>query len=418
MNIPDKVVSDDYFATEWTQFKNEIENSIESSGQTLAVNSVQLKQAMARYAGNADAYVDSGIADAYVLDPIANAVSKTNDAPSAYINLQKCKFVAGNTNTGASTVNIAGVGVVSIKTDSWTNALAAGDIEAGKVYELIYSLGDNSFELIKINDAGLASTARPQDTERGMILSNGTDADRDIDVSAGYRADSIYSVFINQPSVVTKQIDATWADGTNTGGRAAGVSLSADTWYHVFELGKTTGVANAGFDTSITASNLLADAAVISAGYTKILYRGSVLTDGSSNIIPGSWHELSGGGLKFMWDSPFADFSGISFHLSAALRTVSAPLGIKTQYISSIYMQTGDGGGNHYLLATDPDQTDVAPSTTIFTLQAIDRNAENRGEDGAQPTIFTDISSQIRIRCGATTAPFYSITAFGYIYQT
>ena len=147
MNIPDKVVTDDYFASEWTQFKNEIENAIESSGQTLAVNSVQLKQAMARFTANADAYTDSGAADAYVLNPIANSGAGTNDSPSAYINLQKARFIAGNTNTGASTVNIAGVGIKSIEKNSWGSALVAGDIVAGTEYILTFSISNDTFNL-------------------------------------------------------------------------------------------------------------------------------------------------------------------------------------------------------------------------------------------------------------------------------
>ena len=56
--------------------------------------------------------------------------------------------------------------------------------------------------------------------------------------------------------------------------------------FHVYLLGNAAGTsADIGFDTSLTATNLLADAAVIAAGLTTYRRVGSVLTDGSANII-------------------------------------------------------------------------------------------------------------------------------------
>lgn len=254
--------------------------------------------------------------------------------------------------------------------------------------------------------------------EYGMILSNNViNPTTDIDISTGRVFDSTFLQAMALDAILTKKFNATWADGNNTGGMANGIVLSPNEWRHVFALIKPDGTTNVGGDTSVTAATLLADPAVIAAGYTKYRYLGSVLTDENSNIIGGVWHEENAGSIKFIWDSPFSEYGGVSFHLTASLNVVSAPLGIKTKYISSIYMQTGDGGGNHYVLVTDPDQPDVVPSTTVFTIQAWDRAGESRGDDSAQPIVFTDAFSRIRICCGATTAPFYSITAFGYSYK-
>jgi hypothetical protein len=146
-NLPDKVTGDTYQAAEFTEFKNETQNSITSSGQTLASNSVQLKQAMTRYAGAGAGYVDSGAADAYILGP-----NGSFDAPTAYLNTMTARFVAGNTNTGASTVNVNGVGVKNIKKNGYADNLAAGDITAGDVYELIFSTSADAFELIALSN--------------------------------------------------------------------------------------------------------------------------------------------------------------------------------------------------------------------------------------------------------------------------
>lgn len=146
MNVVNKITGDTYLATEFTEFKNESQNAITSSGQTLTANSVQLKQALARYANASSSYTDAGIADAYVLNAIASF-----DAPSVYLDGMKVAFVAGNTNTGASTVNVNSIGVKAIKKNGFADNLDAGDIVSGSVYELIYSLSSDLFELVALS---------------------------------------------------------------------------------------------------------------------------------------------------------------------------------------------------------------------------------------------------------------------------
>ena len=74
-----------------------------------------------------------------------------------------------------------------------------------------------------------------------------------------------------------KDISKVWADGTSLGGRASALTLTNYTWYHVFLLGKSTDAMahDAGFDTSITAANLLSDTA--GAGYDTYRRVASVL---------------------------------------------------------------------------------------------------------------------------------------------
>ena len=128
--------------------------------------------------------------------------------------------------------------------------------------------------------------------EHGMTLSNNvTDADHDIDIVSGIRYSLDYTTRGTLTSTLTKQIDATWVAGNNAGGMASGVSLSIDTQYYTHALIKSDGSVDVGFDTSLTASNLITDANVISSGYTKYRYIGPILTDGSKNIINGSMNE-------------------------------------------------------------------------------------------------------------------------------
>ena len=77
----------------------------------------------------ADYAADGGIADAYtmLLDPV----------PTAYVTGKTYAFKAANTNTGASTLNVNGLGAKSI-VKAVSTALAAGDIAAGQVVVVRY----------------------------------------------------------------------------------------------------------------------------------------------------------------------------------------------------------------------------------------------------------------------------------------
>lgn len=74
--------------------------------------------------------VDSGSADAYVvtLDP----------APTSYVAGMVVRFKTTNANTGASTINVNGIGVASIKRKRDGGDLQSGDIVSGPVYTLVY----------------------------------------------------------------------------------------------------------------------------------------------------------------------------------------------------------------------------------------------------------------------------------------
>ena len=75
-------------------------------------------------------------------------------APTAYATGNKFSFIAANTNTGASTININSLGAKSI-TKSGTSALVAGDMVSGQVYLIEYD--GTRFQLINPSSAGVSS---------------------------------------------------------------------------------------------------------------------------------------------------------------------------------------------------------------------------------------------------------------------
>ena len=140
-DLNDKITGNTLTATEWNEVPSEIQNVIEGLGQTLSSGDLdQLGKSIAGYAANGTYYTDSGIADAYVLSKIG-----LKQSPTAYTNGFQSSFMAGNTNTGASTVNVAGLGVKNIK-------LKGGDdpseFDVSGMTSLVFDSANDWFELV------------------------------------------------------------------------------------------------------------------------------------------------------------------------------------------------------------------------------------------------------------------------------
>lgn len=234
--------------------------------------------------------------------------------------------------------------------------------------------------------------AIPRSYLAGLGLSNDTDADHDIAVAVGKCKDSGDTTAIFFSAILTKQIDATWAAGDDAGGMNDSSGVTISTWYHVHALAAaTSGVTDVGFDTSVTATNLLADTAVIAAGITKYRRIGSVLTDGSSNII--AFYQT---GDTFLWKAPPLDIDTASPGTNANTAAISVPLGIEIKAFIHI---SNDGGANQ-IYVSSPNVTDQAPSLTASPLSS-HAGIDGGGDDVGSAIVMTNTSSQIRYRCSA-----------------
>jgi len=125
--------------------------NITPSGNADTVPESQYLQSLVELAsGRAFNYDDSGIADAYVLD-----VQTNQQEPQSYFDGMICEFIAGNSNTGASTVDVAGLGVVNI-----VDTGVAGTIVAGARIKLRYRTGTGDFEILVTGAPSIASAIR------------------------------------------------------------------------------------------------------------------------------------------------------------------------------------------------------------------------------------------------------------------
>ncbi len=291
-------------------------------------------------------------ADAEASDTYAITLSPV---PSAYFVGMEINFTANTANTGAATLNVNTLGAKTIK-KKYDQDLETGDIESGQIVNIIYD-GTN-FQM----QSQVASTP-PSSVMRsylaGLELFHDTDTDHDIGINVGMATDSTQAYLITLAAILTKRIDATWAVGDDAGGMNDGETVGNATWYHVHLLyNPTTEVVDAGFDTSITAANLLADTAVIAAGYTKYRRIGSVLTDGSANIL----NFIQVGDI-FRFLVPILDVNVADQSTTYVARTISTPLGIKVQAFGAIATT-----GTRFIHVKPVDASDGTPSTAATPL--------------------------------------------------
>jgi len=133
-----------YSAEEFNPNMTELENAVLKSGQTLnEVNLDQLGEAMGRYgAGGADFYTDSGIANGYVLTGTLSFITS-----KIYFDGMRVVFTAGNSSTGASTINVNTIGSVDLK-DATGNAIGKDYITDGDTFTAIYNNANSEFRII------------------------------------------------------------------------------------------------------------------------------------------------------------------------------------------------------------------------------------------------------------------------------
>lgn len=259
--------------------------------------------------------------------------------------------------------------------------------------------------LMYLKDALDNSSVVPRNYISGLLVSNNTtDSEYDVDISEGECANNDNSGCIKLTTSITKQIDANWGEGTNAGGFPSGLTLNADTWYHVFVISKPDGTVDAGFDTDLSASNLLSDASL----YTKYRRVGSILTDSSSNIVLFNAKALAGGGMHVDFSSQITETSGTT--IAAQAIAVRAPLGIKTKPLFTSYVKAGAAGNDQTpMYLGDPD---------VYTSTPPKVNNAIGGGDDSHTTIndvFTNTSSQVKILVTGANTPAFALLSKGYI---
>lgn len=134
---------------------DESKNLVTDTGQALGVDNRQYGRSMSIYGSNGDFYTDSGVANAYVLTAIGS-----KQTPTVYRDGQRARFRVGNTPTGPSTINVAGVGVVALVNNDGS-ALVGGEFSAGDEITVSHDISSGAFKWIATSLSTVISSLLP-----------------------------------------------------------------------------------------------------------------------------------------------------------------------------------------------------------------------------------------------------------------
>lgn len=187
-----------------------------------------------------------------------------------------------HTNTAHTTNLVGETGVISAMTEKTTphddDVVVIEDSEAAGVVKKV--------KFSNFPAGGGGGSAYPPNFISGFVPTIDTDTDHDINYGVGYCRNSANDDDINLSSAITKQIDATFAEGDDAGGLFSGASLSNGATIHAFAITKDAdGTVDVGFDTSISGAN-------VNTGWTIERRIHSFVLDASQNIIPFVAHDV------------------------------------------------------------------------------------------------------------------------------
>ena len=388
-DLNDKVTNGTLSAPEWNEVPSEIQNVIENLGQVLTSSDLlQLAKGIVGYAGAGTFYVDTGAADAYVLTEVGSKVgpSALNADHDGFL----VRFRAANANTGASTLNLSGLGSKAIVREDFS-AVQSGDIVTSKDMEVRYRHSATDFVLAQHLLSSSAEVS--QGYLSGFQTSrDGGDPANDINFTAGICRDDADTTTMERAEI-TKKIDVDWVAGDDQGGFPSALTIAIDTTYHLFIIKNTsTGVVDAGFDTNLAATNLLADA----TGYTPVRRVGSIRTAaGATTIEPYFQDDDWFGFVDILQD---VNQTGVTD--AETLVTLRSPLGLILPVTFNANVQAGS---QRECWIYDTRVTSATPSSTAAPGANI--RAHDNGGYG-QLTVYTDVTQQVALRSSAASTTF------------
>lgn len=244
----------------------------------------------------------------------------------------------------------------------------------------------------------------------GLVMSQDTDADHDVAISAGSCSDTTGAVNMILSAVLTKQIDAAWSVGDDAGGLDGSESSAgtpdANTWYYVWLIKRSdTGVVDALFSESSSSPTLPTD-----YDYSRLI--GAVLTDSSANIVDFTATETSGGGIECSWTAPPLDVNvNSTLGQSRLLSTLSVPV---LPVWASFRYYIFDASAAFSFIIQSPGETDAAPSATASPLRSGTNGATSSAAQGTLRVRTSTGQIAARVDASITTADNYRIATLGW----
>jgi len=224
-----------------------------------------------------------------------------------------------------------------------------------------------------------------------------------ITVSAG----STTRLYEQLETAMTKSTAGEWVSGDGNNGMGDGLSVGNSIWYHVFLIKNDTTLAHdVGFDTSITAVNLLTTA----TDYLRYRRVGSFLTDGSAQIV--AFTQVND---EFTWAEVFDQGAGNPNNNPTTVTLTGVPLNVSTRAILNVFLNESNGflRINFYSLDGDSRAPD---SESGRANMAGGRDDGNPGaHDAEQFQIRTNTSKQVGYHSHDASSTDWEIGVAGYI---
>jgi len=279
-DLNDKVTSGTLTAAEWNEVPSELQNIIEAWGQTLTTADLdQLGKGLAAYAAASQFYTGSGPADAYVATRITGI-----QAPPNYFDGMVVRFRVTNANTGASTVNVDGLGVKNITREDGA-VLAPNDLVTTRDTWLRFDLSNDRFNLSRwSSDELVALQGNPANLRIGHLVT--TDVTT-ITLSPGTFGNIVMAI---NGKILTRSADLIFIlDDFGVGGSVLDVGSEAVSTAYYLYIDDVAGVMTPVL--SVTPPVLPGAAGIV--GYhptrTDELCIGSIWNDVGEDIVPAIW---------------------------------------------------------------------------------------------------------------------------------
>ncbi len=250
-----------------------------------------------------------------------------------------------------------------------------------------------SFESNVIGTGTATSTVIPLPPNHlsGLTLTR-TDGDT-ITIAAGACRNTGDDTNMVLAASLAKDTTSAWTAGAGGGMIAAGEQAS--TVYHVFLIEDGSGTVDAGFDTSLTAANLLSD-----SSYTKFRRVGSIITDATPDIL-----DFTQVGNKFVWAAAV-----VTTHTdpdgTARLATMDVPTGLKLEVDFRATVRDADNSSAVALYSPDGDNTQPSNSNGFASVVTQVGGLEISGNF----RLLTDTSGRIGYRANEVVDSFKTAT--------
>ena len=218
------------------------------------------------------------------------------------------------------------------------------------------------------------------------ISNNATDANNDIDFSAGNAPLNDGSGQILLSSTLVKRLDATWAEGTGNGGLFNGTAVpkATNTWYYLFAIvNTTTGATDAGFDSSVSGAN-------VPSGWkiSKILHAIKTDGTGSGNILQGKFYSDG----WFYYNSEQQEYTSTSTTAGTFINLSFAPKDIISKaYFTALATNNGTSGNRDFRVGISSTNSKIIGGQVSY-------GDTYRNKDGAGlPTTLSGGNPQVYI---------------------